>query len=99
MRPIHSARLDKVRPVLVLTREIIRPHLNQVTVAAITSTIRGLSTEVPVGRRNGLSHDSVVNCDLIYTIPVADLGAQIGWLHPEREQDLSEALRLAFDLK
>lgn len=99
MRPIHSARLDKVRPVLVLTREIIRPHLNQVTVAAITSTIRGLSTEVIVGRRNGLSNDSVVNCDLVYTIPVADLGAQIGWLHPEQEQNLGEALRLAFDLK
>jgi len=49
MRPIHSARLDKTRPVLVLTREVVRPHLGRVTVAPITSTVRGLSTEVPVG--------------------------------------------------
>lgn len=99
MRAIHKARLDKVRPVLVLTRDVIRPHLNQVTVAAITSTIRGLSTEVPVGRRNGLAHDSVVNCDLVYAIPVADLGEQIGWFYPDQEDALSEAIRLAFDLK
>ena len=47
MRPIHTARLDKTRPVLVLTREIVRPHLSRVTIAPITRTVRGLSTEVP----------------------------------------------------
>ena len=50
MRPIHLCRLDKVRPVLVLTREVVRPHLRNVTVAPITSPIRGLSTEVVVGQ-------------------------------------------------
>jgi mRNA interferase MazF len=99
VRPIHRARLDKVRPALVFTRELIRPHLNQVTVAVITSTIRGLSTEVAVGRRNGLTHDSVVNLDLVQTIVVADLGEQIGWFYPEQEQALTEALRLAYDLR
>jgi len=74
MRPIHTARLDKARPVLVLTREIVRPHLSRVTIAPITSTVRGLSTEVPVGRANGLDHDSVVSCDNIVTIPVSALG-------------------------
>ena len=49
MRPIHLAHLDKTRPVLVLTRELVRPYLSRVTIAPITSTIRGLSTEVPVG--------------------------------------------------
>ena len=56
MRPIHTARLDKARPVLVLTREIVRPHLSRVTIAPITSTVRGLSTEVPVGRAPGAMH-------------------------------------------
>jgi mRNA interferase MazF len=69
MRPIHIARLDKARPVLILTRELVRPHLNRVTVAPITSTIRGLSTEVPVGSANGLDRDSVVSCDDILTVP------------------------------
>ncbi len=40
MRPIHTAKLDKTRPVLILTRELVRPHLTRVTVAPITSTVR-----------------------------------------------------------
>lgn len=99
MRPIHLARLDKVRPALVLTRELVRPHLNQVTVAVITTTIRGLSTEVELSTRNGLAQRCVVNLDLVQTIPVADLGEQIGWFYPDQEEALSEALRLAYDLK
>lgn len=98
MRGIHSARLDKSRPVLILTRELVRPHLTRVTVAPITSTIRGLSTEVPVGRLNGLDHDCVVSCDNIVTIPRAALGAEIGYLFPEQEASLTGAIRAAFDL-
>lgn len=98
MRPIHIAQLDKARPVLVLTREIVRPHLNRVTVAPITSTIRGLSTEVPVGRVNGLDHDSVVSCDNVVTIPKSTLVRHVGFLLPGQEQDLAEAIRAAFDL-
>lgn len=82
MRPIHVAQLDKARPVLILTRELVRPHLTRVTVAPITGTGRGLSTEVPVGVRNGLEKDSVVSVDNIVTIPVAALRRQIGFFFP-----------------
>ena len=98
MRPIHTATLDKSRPVLILTREIVRPHLNSVTIAPITSTVRGLSTEVSVGIRNGLSQDCVVACDHITTIPVHALGEQIGLLLEDQEQDLTDAIHAAFDL-
>ncbi|MHB8274399.1 MAG: type II toxin-antitoxin system PemK/MazF family toxin [Dermatophilaceae bacterium] len=98
MRPIHAARLDKTRPVLILTREIVRPHLSRVTVAPITSTIRGLSTEVPVGPANGLDHASVVSCDNIVTVPVSALGRQLGFLLAEQETALGDAIRAAFDL-
>lgn len=98
MRPIHTAQLDKVRPVLVLTREIVRPYLTRVTVAPISSTIRGLSTEVPVGRRNGLYHASVISCDNIVTVPAAALGRQIGYLLPAQEAALTNAIHAAFDL-
>lgn len=98
MRPIHTAALDKSQPVLVLTREIVRPHLNSVTIAPITSTIRGLSTEVHVGARNGLSRDGVVACDHITTIPAHALGEQIGLLLEDQEPDLTEAIHAAFDL-
>lgn len=98
MRPIHVARVDKSRPVLVLTRELIRPHLRRVTVAPITSTVRGLSTEVPVGRANGLDQACVVSCDNIQTIEVDALGRQLGFLFAAQERALAEAIRAAFDL-
>lgn len=98
MRPIHLAHLDKTRPVLVLTRELVRPHLSRVTVAPITSTVLGLSTEVPVGPDNGLDHPSVVSCDNVVTVPKTALGRQIGRLLPEQEVSLAAALHAAFDL-
>lgn len=85
MRPIHSARLDKTRPVLVLTRELVRPYLRRVTIAPITSTVRGLSTEV-------------ISCDNIVTVPATALGRQIGYLLPAQESELTTAVLAAFDL-
>ena len=98
MRPIHLAKLDKFRPVLILTRELVRPHLTRVTVAPITSHARGLTTELPVGVANGLDHDSVVSLDNIATIDVADLGRRIGRLLPYQEFALTAAIHAAFDL-
>jgi mRNA interferase MazF len=98
MRPIHVAQLDKARPVLVLTRELVRPHLTTVTVAPITTTIRGLSTEVKVNSANGLSAPSVVSCDNITTIPAESLRGQVGVLLDDQEPQLGAAIRAAFDL-
>lgn len=98
MRPIHLARLDKTRPVVVLTREAVCPYLARVTVAPITTTIRGLSTEVPVGAANGLDQDSVISLDSIVTIASADLGRSLGFLFDDQEEVLAEAIGLAFDL-
>lgn len=99
MRAIHLAQLDKARPVLILTRELVRPHLRTVTVAPITATIRGLSSEVAVDSTNGLSEPSVVNCDNITTIPADVVGEQIGVLLNSQEPALSAAIVAAFDLE
>ena len=98
MRPIHLVRLDKTRPALVLTRAIAVPHLAWVTIAPITSRIRGIAVEVPVGPANGLDHEAVVNLDNVATIRVTDLGRQIGRLLPDQELALTEAMHAAFDL-
>jgi mRNA interferase MazF len=98
MRPIHVARLDKTRPVLILTRELVRPHLTTVTVAPITTTVRGLSTEVAVDAANGLEGPSVISCDNVTTIPKSTLGEQIGVLLDHQEEALGDAVRAAFDL-
>lgn len=98
MRPIHLARLDKTRPVLVLTREAVRPYLARVTVAPITRRVRGLSTEVPVGQRNGLDRESVVSCDNLVTVPSASVGRHLGYLFESQERELAAAIATAFDL-
>jgi mRNA interferase MazF len=99
MRPIHVAQLDKARPVLILTRELVRPHLKTVTVAPITTTVRGLSSEVGVNATNGLTEPSVVSCDNVTTIPADAVGEQIGVLLDSQEPALSEAIVAAFDLE
>ena len=68
------------------------------TVAPITTTIRGIPSEVLVGPRNGLDHDSVVSCDNITTVRKDAVGATIGLLFDDQEPDLSRAISDAFEL-
>jgi mRNA interferase MazF len=98
VRPIHLVRLDKTRLALILTREVVRPHVTRVTVAPITARVRGLTVEVPVGPSNGLDQESVINCDNIVTIPASAVGRQIGFLWSEQEPRLSHAIHAALDL-
>lgn len=99
MREICLARLDTTRPVLVLTREAARHSMTKVTVAPITSTVKGLSSEVRVGVQNGLDHDGVVSIDNVLTIPADHLGRTIGFLTEDQEQRLARSIVLAFDLE
>jgi len=52
------------------------PYLSRVTVAPITSSVRGLSTEVAVGPAQDLDRESAVSCENILTIPVGSLGSR-----------------------
>jgi len=98
VREICLARLDKTRPVLVLTREPARAAMTKVTVAPITSTVKGLSSEVPVGSANGLDHDCAVSLDNVLTIPTELLGRTLGYLTSEQERELARSVVLAYDL-
>ncbi|MGH9070842.1 MAG: type II toxin-antitoxin system PemK/MazF family toxin [Acidimicrobiales bacterium] len=98
MRTIASVQLDKRRPALILTRQSKLHLLTWVTIAPITSAVRGLSTEVPVGSRNGLDQESVVSCDNITTVRVSALGATIGLFFDDQEPALANAISDAFDL-
>jgi mRNA interferase MazF len=98
MRTIAIAHLDKARPVVILTRPAALGHMTGITVAPITSTIRGLSTEVAVGPRNGLDHDCVISCDNITTVAGTTLGDTIGMLFDDQEPLLARAIADAFDL-
>lgn len=99
MREICLARLDKTRPVVVLTRDAARAAMTKVTIAPITSTVKGLSSEVPVGPANGLDHDSAISIDNVLTIPSRLLGRTLGFLTRDQERMLARAVVLAYDLE
>jgi mRNA interferase MazF len=86
------------RPVVLVTRDWAIPLLSNVTVAMITSNIRGLPTEVPVGRVHGLEHESAVNCDNLVTVHKSRLRRRRGVLDPESLARLRSALLLALNL-
>lgn len=83
---------------LILTRESKWHLLTWVTVAPITSTIRGITSEVAVGPRNGLDRESTVSCDNITTVPTTAVGETVGLLFDDQEPELARAISDAFDL-
>jgi mRNA interferase MazF len=83
---------------VILTRDTAIPVLAGVTVAAITGTVRGLPTEVPVGTRHGLARDCVVNCDNLFTIPKSALASKRGELGPAELAQLRTSLTIALEL-
>ncbi len=83
---------------MVLTRDRAIPLLANVTLAGVTSRIRGLPTEVPLDRRHGLSRECVINCDNLFTLPKSALGRRRGQLDPESAGRLREALTIALGL-
>jgi mRNA interferase MazF len=99
-RPIYLADLDKQRPCVLLTRQHMASRLAWVTIAPITSQIRGIPTEVLVdaGPDTGLKLDSVISADNIRTIPRSALVRQIGVLPASCEPRLTAAVVKAFDL-
>jgi mRNA interferase MazF len=88
---------DKMRPVLVLTRDSILDLLGEVTIAPITSTIRDIPSEVLLTEEDGMPRPCAVNLDHVQTVPKAKLGALITSLHPERMQEVRTALLFALD--
>ncbi|QDC26850.1 type II toxin-antitoxin system PemK/MazF family toxin [Georgenia yuyongxinii] len=90
--------LDKARPAVVLTREAARSAMTKVTVAPVTSTIKGLTSEVRLGPHNGLDHECVASLDNVVTVPSQLVGRTIGFLTADQEKQLARAVVLAYDL-
>ncbi len=89
-------RPDKLRPVVVLSREDAIAVLNTVMVAPVTSTIRGIPSEVVVGVDEGLKHPSAVNLDHVQTVEQSRLMRHLGRVRGEPLAKLCQALAIAF---
>jgi mRNA-degrading endonuclease toxin of MazEF toxin-antitoxin module len=81
------------RPVVIVSsRESLRSCPHTVVVARITSRIRETPAEVPLGAEDGLPQ-TVINTEMLYTIPRSDLVSRIACLSPAKQSRLEEALR------
>ncbi|MBN2114860.1 MAG: type II toxin-antitoxin system PemK/MazF family toxin [Acidimicrobiia bacterium] len=87
------------RPVCILTRTAVIAARHSVTCAPITRRIRGIASEVEVGREEGLPHAGVINCDNILTVSKDALGPRpVGRLSLAKRAELDRALRFALDI-
>ena len=86
------------RPVVLLSRNEAYAVRELVTVAPVTTRIRRIPTEVPLGPAEGLPKACVVNLDTITTIPRQTLTAAIGPLSPEKLTAVERSLMFALGL-
>ena len=86
---------DKPRRVVVLTRKSALGYLSAVTVAPITSTIRGAPSEVLLTEADGMKAACAVNLHNVVTVSQAHLGRGVAMLSPERLQEICAALGFA----
>lgn len=86
---------EKVRPALVLTREAAIPVLRQVTVAYLTTQIRGIPTEVRLDAGDGVPRECVISMDNLGTVSRSLLSEPITTLSGPRMHEVCRALAIA----
>jgi mRNA interferase MazF len=86
---------DKRRPVLILTREEVLKHLNEVIVVPVTRTVRGLATEVVLTPEDGMPVVSALNLDHVSLARRERLGPLLCALPESRWSEVRAALLVA----
>lgn len=81
---------------LVLTRDSVLPHLASVTVAPITSNIRGIASQVILDENDGMRFACAVNLHNTVTIPQNKLGKRVAQLSETRMSEVCAAIRYSF---
>lgn len=84
---------------LLISRDRVYQVRRSVTIAPVTTRIRGLPVEVSVGSEDGLLRRSVVNLDGITTIRKSTLNRRITELGPARMDEVERAIKFALALR
>jgi mRNA interferase MazF len=95
VRLYQFAKPDKKRPVVVLTRNISIGYLSTVTIAPITSTIRGVPSEVVLSEEDGMKSICAVNLHNAITVSQDHLGRRVAQLTSLRMAEICAALRFS----
>ncbi len=83
----------------VLTRDSAIGVLERVVCAVVTSTIRGIASEVEVGPEHGPPTTSVIHCDTLVTVPTHRLDpVPLGRLDLATRAELDRTLAYSLDL-
>ena len=93
VRLYQFAPPDKRRPVVVLTRDSAIAYLSAVTVAPITSTIRGVPSQVALDEEDGMKAPCAVSLHNAVTISQDRLGRRVAHLSSLRMSQICAALR------
>ena len=96
---IWWAKLDKRRPVVLLSRDEAYDVRAMVIAAPLTTHVRGYAVEVVVGVREGLPKSCVINGDWLVTIRKADLLEKAGQLSEVKLRELDNVLLFALGLR
>ncbi|MGB7758795.1 MAG: type II toxin-antitoxin system PemK/MazF family toxin [Bryobacteraceae bacterium] len=83
------------RPVLLLSRNDAYEYLNKFVVAEVTTKIRNIPVEIPLGRREGMAKQCVANCDNLRTVPRQALESKISRLAAGRVPEVKRAVGYA----
>jgi len=86
---------DKKRPVVVLTRNSAIGYLSAVTVAPVTSTVRGVPSEVVLNEEDGMKARCAVNLHNVVTVSRDRLGRRVAQLSDLRMGEICAALRFS----
>jgi mRNA interferase MazF len=86
---------DKKRPIVVLTRDSAIGYLTAVTVAPITSTIRGVPSEVVLNEEDGMKAPCAVNLHNAITVSQQRLGKRVAQLSAARMNEICAAVRFS----
>jgi mRNA interferase MazF len=95
VRLVTFTHPDKTRPVVVLTRDSAISGLATVTVAPVTSKIRGVPSEVVLDEEDGMKVPCAVNLYNISTVSQSRLGKRVAQLSEARLKVICNALRFA----
>jgi mRNA interferase MazF len=95
VRLYQFAAPNKNRPVLVLTRDSAIRYLSTVTVAPITSSIRGVPSEVVLTEDDGMKTPCTVNLHNTVTVSQQLLGKRVAHLSSPRMNQVCSALRFS----
>jgi mRNA interferase MazF len=87
------------RPVVLLSRDEAYAVRELVTIAPVTTRVRGIAAEVSLGPDDGLPRPCVANLDTLTTVPKQLLVECLAVLSPGRVRAIDSAIAFALGLE